>query len=140
MGRIGKEGGWSVLAGDRRSAKQKRSRGLFVRAGLIGFFPLPAVMQLKLHGRTARILLAWPAITIMSETIAQGCFELPVKGKLRQMACTVAFMLPEELARKAVMPLGSAAIFIGSTLHAGGANISERARRGVLTSSCQAWI
>src|SRR3546814_4312271 len=74
------EGGWSVLSGDRRIAKQKPSRELFLRAGLIGFFPLPAVMQLKLHGMTARILLAWPAITIMSETIAQGCFELPVKG------------------------------------------------------------
>src|SRR3546814_3383929 len=70
--RLGKEGGWSVLSGDRRIAKQKPSRELFLRAGLIGFFPLPAVMQLKLHGMTARILLAWPAITIMSETIAQG--------------------------------------------------------------------
>src|SRR3546814_13486053 len=55
--RLGKEGGWSVLSGDRRIAKQKPSRELFLRAGLIGFFPLPAVMQLKLHGMTARILL-----------------------------------------------------------------------------------
>src|SRR3546814_6815211 len=49
-------------------------------------------------------------------------------------------MLPEELARKAVMPRGSAAIFLGSTLHAGGANISERARRGMIISYCQAWL
>lgn len=84
--RLGKEGGWSVLSGDRRIAKQKPSRELFLRAGLVGFFPLPAVMELKLHDMTARILFAWPAMTIVSETIAQGCFELPVKGKLRQMA------------------------------------------------------
>src|SRR3546814_14874182 len=33
--RLGKEGGWSVLSGDRRIAKQKPSRALFLRAGLI---------------------------------------------------------------------------------------------------------
>lgn len=49
-------------------------------------------------------------------------------------------MLPEEQAVKAVMPRGSAAIFLGSTLHAGGANFSERPRRGMIISYCQAWL
>ncbi|MBB4642640.1 phytanoyl-CoA dioxygenase family protein [Rhizorhapis suberifaciens] len=49
-------------------------------------------------------------------------------------------MLPEELSVKAVMPRGSAAIFLGSTLHAGGANHSTRSRRGMIISYCQAWL
>ncbi|WP_416463426.1 hypothetical protein [Sphingomonas sp. VDB2] len=84
--RLGKEGGWCVLSGDRRIAKQKPSRDLFLRAGLIGFFALPTVRKMPFNEQTARILIMWPAMTIMSETIAQGCFELPIKGRLRQMA------------------------------------------------------
>lgn len=49
-------------------------------------------------------------------------------------------MLPEEDAIKAVMPRGSAAIFLGSTQHAGGANLSTRPRRGMIISYCQAWL
>lgn len=49
-------------------------------------------------------------------------------------------MLPEEEAVKAVMPRGSAAIFLGSTLHAGGANHSAHSRRGMIISYCQAWL
>lgn len=49
-------------------------------------------------------------------------------------------MLPEELSVKAVMPRGSAAIFLGSTLHAGGANYSAHSRRGMIISYCQAWL
>lgn len=84
--RLGKEGGWCVLSADRRIAKQRPSRELFLRAGLIGFFTLPTVMKLPFNEQTARILTMWPAMTIISETIAQGCFELPIKGRLRQMA------------------------------------------------------
>ncbi|MFT4057184.1 MAG: hypothetical protein QM681_21955 [Novosphingobium sp.] len=84
--RLGLEGGWTVLSGDRRIAKQKPSRELFLRAGLIGFFPREAIMQLKHYEMAARILFAWPAITILSETIEKGCFELPIRGKPRQMA------------------------------------------------------
>lgn len=49
-------------------------------------------------------------------------------------------LLPEEDAIKAVMPRGSAAIFLGSTQHAGGANLSARPRRGMIVSYCQAWL
>jgi hypothetical protein len=38
IGRLGAEGGWAVLSADRRIARQKPSRELFIRAGLIGFF------------------------------------------------------------------------------------------------------
>ena len=44
--RLGKEGGWCVLSGDRQIAKRRPSRELFLRAGLVGFFPLPAVLDM----------------------------------------------------------------------------------------------
>lgn len=49
-------------------------------------------------------------------------------------------MQPEEDAIPAVMPRGSAAIFLGSTLHGGGANRAARSRRGMIISYCQAWL
>lgn len=49
-------------------------------------------------------------------------------------------MLAEDQSIKAVMPRGSVAIFLGSTLHAGGANVSSRSRRGLIVSYCQAWL
>lgn len=49
-------------------------------------------------------------------------------------------LLPEEEAVKAIMPRGSAAIFLGSTQHAGGANHSAHSRRGMIISYCQAWL
>jgi len=48
--------------------------------------------------------------------------------------------LPEEASVKAVMPRGSAAIFLGSTQHAGGANVAQTPRRGLIVSYCQAWL
>jgi ectoine hydroxylase-related dioxygenase (phytanoyl-CoA dioxygenase family) len=48
--------------------------------------------------------------------------------------------LPEDESIKVVMPRGSAAIFLGSTLHAGGANNSTVSRRGLIVSYCQAWL
>lgn len=49
-------------------------------------------------------------------------------------------MQPEPEAIQAVMPRGSAAIFLGSTLHGGGANQSAMSRRGMIVSYCQAWL
>lgn len=49
-------------------------------------------------------------------------------------------MQPEDEAIRTIMPRGSAAIFLGSTLHGGGANRSVRSRRGMIISYCQAWL
>lgn len=49
-------------------------------------------------------------------------------------------MLPEEDAIPAVMPRGSALFFLGSTLHSGGANRSDRPRRGLIMSYCLGWL
>lgn len=84
---LGREGGWCVLSGDRRIATRKPSRELFLRAGLIGFFPLPAVMKLPLHRQAARILIIWPAMEAAVGAIERGCFDLGITGsRLRQIA------------------------------------------------------
>lgn len=49
-------------------------------------------------------------------------------------------MLPDEEAVPAVMPRGSACLFLGSTLHSGGANRSAMPRRGLIISYCLGWL
>lgn len=81
---LGKEGGWCVLSGDRRIATKKPSRDLFNRNNFIGFFPLPAVLEMKLHAQAARILTMWPTLVDAQKTMDRGCFDLGIKGmKLR---------------------------------------------------------
>lgn len=77
---LGREGGWAVLSGDRRIATKKPSRELFLRSGLIGFFPLPAVMSLPFHGMAARILTLWPVLDTTTRTMTSGCFEVGIRG------------------------------------------------------------
>jgi ectoine hydroxylase-related dioxygenase (phytanoyl-CoA dioxygenase family) len=49
-------------------------------------------------------------------------------------------LLPEEDAIWAEMPKGSACLFLGSTVHSGGANRSARSRRGLIISYCLGWL
>jgi ectoine hydroxylase-related dioxygenase (phytanoyl-CoA dioxygenase family) len=41
---------------------------------------------------------------------------------------------------RAVMPAGSACVFVGSAFHAGGANKSQRPRLGVVIEYCATWV
>lgn len=49
-------------------------------------------------------------------------------------------ILPPENAVNAVMPRGSVMLFLGSTLHSGGPNVSQAARRGMIISYCLGWL
>jgi ectoine hydroxylase-related dioxygenase (phytanoyl-CoA dioxygenase family) len=49
-------------------------------------------------------------------------------------------MMPPEQSIAAAMNTGSALVFLGSTLHAGGANRSDRPRRGIIVSYCLGWL
>lgn len=50
-------------------------------------------------------------------------------------------MLPREAdARSAIAPAGSAIVFLGQTLHSGGANRSAKPRRGMIFSYCHDWL
>ena len=46
----------------------------------------------------------------------------------------------EDDARSAAAPAGSAIVFLGQTLHSGGANRSDRPRRGMIFSYCLDWL
>lgn len=49
-------------------------------------------------------------------------------------------LLPDEMAVSAVMPKGSACLFLGSTMHSGGENLSRQSRRGLIISYCLGWL
>jgi hypothetical protein len=49
-------------------------------------------------------------------------------------------LLPEEDAVFAEMEPGSVLLFLGSTLHGGGANVSASKRRGMIVSYCLGWL
>lgn len=49
-------------------------------------------------------------------------------------------MLPDADAISAIMPRGSVCLFLGSTLHSGGANSSSLPRQGLIISYCQGWL
>lgn len=86
IGRLGTEGGWAVLSADRRIAKQRPSRELFIRAGLIGFFFPPSLQRQPLHRQAARVITLWPAIRAQTSLNANGCFEMPRSGsRFRQI-------------------------------------------------------
>lgn len=82
---LGREGGWCVLSGDRRIATRKPSRDLFLRSNLIGFFLLPAVLDLPVHRQAGRLLALWSVFEAVSKTTSRACYDVGIKGdRLRQ--------------------------------------------------------
>src|SRR3546814_5058498 len=53
--------------------------------------------------------------------------------------CVLPIFAGEESVH-AVMKRGSVLLFLGSALHAGGANVSTKPRRGLIISYCQGWL
>lgn len=53
---------------------------------------------------------------------------------------TPELIAPDRPGVPAEMSRGSLCLFLGSTLHAGGANWSKRRRRGLVMSYCQGWL
>lgn len=83
---LGKEGRWAVLSADRRIARQRPSRELFIGAGLVGFFLPPSLQRQPLHRQAARVIGIWPALRDQVRLNANGCFEMPAKGtRFRQI-------------------------------------------------------
>jgi len=70
--------------------------------------------------------------------VVPGSHVAPDRGlpALEQMQEPVA---PEQLAY-AEMPAGSAVIYLGGTIHSGGANTTDRPRRGAHLSYCLGWL
>ncbi|WP_424141254.1 hypothetical protein [Sphingosinicella humi] len=75
------EGRWAVLSADKRIAKQRPSRELFIGAGLVGFFFPPSLQKQALYRQAARVISLWPDIRDQVRLNANGCFEMPSKGR-----------------------------------------------------------
>ena len=78
---LAKEGRWAILSADRRIAKQRPSRELFIGAGLVGFFFPPSLQKEPLYKQASRIIALWPAIRDQMRLNANGCFEIPASGQ-----------------------------------------------------------
>ena len=78
---LGSEGRWAVLSADRRLARQRPSRELFIGAGLVGFFFPPSLQKEALYRQTARVMFLWSDIRDQVRLNANGCFEMPAKGR-----------------------------------------------------------
>lgn len=78
---LGSEGRWAILSADRRIAKQRPSRDLFISAGLVGFFFPPSLQKQPLAKQSARIIGMWGAIRSQFELASNGCFEIPASGQ-----------------------------------------------------------
>jgi hypothetical protein len=78
---LGTEGEWVVLSGDLNIPKKRPTRDLFLRSGLVGFFPRKAVMELPLHKKASRVLYVWQQIIELSEKVRPAVFELQIRGE-----------------------------------------------------------
>jgi hypothetical protein len=78
---LGAEGDWVVLSGDLNIPKKRPTRELFLRAGLVGFFPRKTVMELPLNRKASRVLYVWQQMDEISRTVRPGVFELQIKGE-----------------------------------------------------------
>ena len=81
------EGGhWIVISGDARIAKRKSELAIFRSSRLIGFFLAPALNGAKVTRQMQRVLALWDDIETIANRVASGSmYELPIKGKIRQL-------------------------------------------------------
>ena len=86
--RLGKEGGWAVISGDRTIAKNRAQRAAWQQTDLVGFFMEPALARLDPLLQTSRLILWLPAIEQQLSLISgPALFFLPVRAtsRLRQV-------------------------------------------------------
>lgn len=82
--RLGQEGGWAVLSGDRRIVSKRPSRSLFLSNNLVGFFPKEAVLGLPFPRQVARILTLWTVMEAVTASTDRGCFAIGITGSKLQ--------------------------------------------------------
>ncbi len=83
---LGAERQWAVLSGDRRIARNRMQRDLFIRSGLVGFFFAASLRKMPLHLQCARMLAILPTMAAYTKLTASGVFEVPASGgKFRQI-------------------------------------------------------
>jgi PIN like domain len=84
--RLSGEGHWVVISGDAKIAKRKAEQAAFRNSRLIGFFLAPALSGAKITKQMQRLLALWEDIEVIANRVASGSmYELPIKGKIRQL-------------------------------------------------------
>ena len=81
------DGGWIVISGDRRIAKNRAEQALFRSSSLIGFFLSKGLYKAPVTKKMERLMALWPNIETVASTVAGGAmFELPMKStRLKQI-------------------------------------------------------
>ncbi len=86
IGRLSDEGRWIVVSGDTNIVKRKAEQAVFRNSRLVGFFLAPALNASKVSRQMQRLLALWDDIEIIASRVAGGAmYELPIKGKIRQL-------------------------------------------------------
>lgn len=86
--KLGREGGWAVVSGDRAITKNRAERTAWLQTDLVGFFLEPALARLDPLEQTARLILWLPAIEKQLSLISgPALFALPIRAtsRLRQI-------------------------------------------------------
>ncbi len=86
IARLSDEGRWIVVSGDANIVRRKAEQAAFRNSRLVGFFFAPALNASKVSRQMQRLLALWDDIEIIASRVAGGAmYELPIKGKIRQL-------------------------------------------------------
>src|SRR5574337_1221304 len=84
--KLSAEGRWTVISGDANITKRKAEQMAFRNSRLIGFFFAPALNAARVTKQMQRLLALWDDIETIGDRVAGGgMYELPIKGKIRQL-------------------------------------------------------
>lgn len=83
---LSNEGRWIVISGDANIVRRKAEQAAFRNSRLIGFFLTPALNRSNVSRQMQRLLALWDDIETIASRVAGGAmYELPIKGKIRQL-------------------------------------------------------
>lgn len=86
IGSLSAEGRWIIISGDTNIARKKAEQAAFRNSRLIGFFLAHALNASKVTKQMQRLLALWEDIETVAVRVAGGAmYELPIKGKIRQL-------------------------------------------------------
>jgi hypothetical protein len=86
--RLGEEGGWSIVSGDRAITRNRAERAAWLQTDLVGFFLEPALASLDPLAQSARLIMWLPVIERQIALISgPALFALPIRptSRLRQI-------------------------------------------------------
>lgn len=84
---LNSEGGWIVISGDRRIARNNAEKQLFRSSNIVGFFLSRGLNKAPVLKKMERLMALWATIEKQTELVSGGAmFELPMRtAKLKQI-------------------------------------------------------